>query len=190
MKRNKSEKMETAGKVLSIVGNIFDAVINILLVVGIVYVIYKSAFTCYDYGYRVYTEEAVSSGEGREVTIVIPVDFSAKELGELFENNGLSKDHILCTLQYYGSEYREYIKGGTYTLNTNMTVEEMFASIAEINIAKEEEQKALEEALEKQNAKEEQSINGSDGDGENSSEDGDIQNIDVNGDDLLGDTNR
>lgn len=188
MGKSKNEKMEMAGKILSIVGNIFDAVINILLVVGIIYVIYKSAYTCYDYGYRVYTEGPVSTGEGREVTLVIPVDFTAKELGVLFEDNGLSKDHILCTLQYYASEYREDIKGGTYTFNSNMTVEEMFESIAEINIAKQEEQKALEEALEKQNAKEEQALNSVNT--EDTEESGEIQNIDINGDDLLGDTNR
>ncbi len=192
MNRSKSEKMEMAGKVLSVVGNIFDAVINILLVVGIVYVIYKSAFTCYDYGYRVYTEEAVSSGEGREVTLVIPVDFTAKELGELFENNGLSKDHILCTLQYYCSEYREDIKGGTYTLNTNMTVDEMFCSIADINIAKEKEQAEREEEAAKQNAKEEDALNSYDEESDYAEDGGsdEVQNIDVNGDDLLGDTNR
>ncbi|MCQ2493053.1 MAG: hypothetical protein MJ104_00505 [Lachnospiraceae bacterium] len=192
MRRSKSEKMELAGKILSVVGNIFDAVINILLVVGIIYVIYKSAFTCYDYGYRIYTEAPVSTGEGREVTLVIPVDFTAKELGELFANNGLSNDHILCMLQYYASEYREDIKGGTYTLNTNMTVEEMFEKIANINIAKEEEQKALEEAAEKQNAKEEQAQNAANenSDEESGEDSNEIQNIDVNGDDLLGDTNR
>lgn len=187
MKRSKSEKMEMAGRILSIVGNIFDAVINILLIVAIAYVIYKSAFVCYDYGYRVYTETPVSAGAGKDVTIVIPVDFNAKELGELFENNGLSRDHILCMLQYYCSEYRENIKGGTYTLNTSMTVEEMFESIAEINIAKDKEQKEREEEAAKQNAKEEQALNSYDADEDES---GELQDISMDVDDLLDETNR
>lgn len=188
MKRDKSEKLELAGKILAVVGNIFDAVINILLVVAIAYVIYKSAFKCYDYGYRIYTEAPVSTGEGKEVTLVIPVDFSAKELGVLFENNGLSRDHVLLTLQYYCSEYRENIKGGTYTLSSSMTAEEMFESIAEINVAKDMEQKEREEEAAKQQEREQQALSSSNEDDE--AEAGEIQSIDMNGDDLLEDTNR
>lgn len=187
MKKDKSEKLEMAGKILSIVGNIFDAVINILLVVAIAYVVYKGAILCYDYGYRIYTEEPVSAGTGKEVTVTIPVDFTAKELGQLFEDTGLSRDHILFTLQYYASEYRENVKGGTYTLSTSMTAEEMFESIAEINIAKDEENAAAEEAA-RQQAEEESSKLSSD-DTDSTSEDGTseentdaIQEIEMNGD--------
>jgi len=190
-RRSKNEKLELAGKILAVVGNIFDAVINILLVVAIAYVIYKSAIKCYDYGYRIYTEPAVSASTGKEVTLVIPVDYSAKELGELFENNGLTRDHILFMLQYYASEYREDIKGGTYTLSSSMTAEEMFESIAEINIAKEAEQKKQEEDAAKQNEREQQALNSSSENsegGEGTSQG--IQEIDMNGDDLLEDSNR
>ncbi len=67
---------------------------------------------------------------GKDVTITVPLDFSAKELAELFEEKGLTRDWMLLFLQYYGSEYREDMVGGTYTLNTSMTAEEMFAVMA------------------------------------------------------------
>ena len=43
-------------------------------------------------------------------------DFEAMELGKLFETKGLTRDSKLLALQYYCSEYREDIKGGTYTV--------------------------------------------------------------------------
>ena len=135
---DKEEKQELTVKVLGLTGNLLDTVLRILLLIAIAYVIYQGALKCYDLGYRIFTEEAVSATSGREVEITIPVDFSAKELGELFANNGLTRDATLFMLQYYCSEYRENVRGGTYTLSTTMTAEEMFEAIAEINIEKDE----------------------------------------------------
>ena len=119
--------------------SVLDMVFRVVMWVIIVYFVIKGATRCYDLGYRVFTEEAVSpKGYGREVTVEIPVDFNAKELGELFESKGLTKDSILFALQYYASEYREGVKGGTYTFSTDQTAEEMFAQISAINEAKEE----------------------------------------------------
>lgn len=190
MRRSRSEKLEMAGRILSIVGNIFDAVIGVLIVLAMIYVISRGAKICYDYGYRIYTEAPVSAGEGREVTITIPIDFSAKELGNLFESNGLTRDHILFTLQYYASEFRENVKGGTYTLSTSMTAEEMFEVIANINILKQQEQEALEEAAEQKKQQEEQDISG--GSGESDSEEESYQEINMNedSDNLLEETVR
>ena len=114
----------------NLIATVLDIVLRGTLLVVVVYFIYTSALKCYDYGYRVFTEDPISAGNGREITVTIPSDFSGKSLGELFEEKGLSRDKILCTLQYYASEYREDIKPGTYTLSTSMTAEEMFASIA------------------------------------------------------------
>lgn len=186
MKKDKSEKLELAGKILSIVGNVFDAIINVLIIAAIAYVVYKGALLCYDYGYRIYTEEPVSAGTGKEVTVTVPVDFTAKEIGEIFEECGLTRDHILFTLQYYASEYRENVKGGTYTLSTAMTAEEMFESIADINIAKDEEKAALEEAAQNQAQEESDKLSSDDADttseDDTAEEDDTVQEIEMNGD--------
>ena len=99
-----------------------------------------------------FTEKPVAATVGNDVEVTIPVDFSAKQLGEIFEGKGLSRDSKLLMLQYYCSEYRKNIKPGTYTLNTTMTAEEMFESIAQINIEKEE---AAKKEAEKQQAEDE-----------------------------------
>ncbi|MBO4882767.1 MAG: hypothetical protein J5570_04590 [Lachnospiraceae bacterium] len=130
--------------------SVLDVVFRVALWVIIIYFVIKGATKCYNLGYRVFTEEPIASeGYGKEVVVEIPVDFNAKELGELFESKGLSRDSILFALQYYASEYREGVKGGTYTLSTEMTAEEMFERISAENEAKEieeEEPEILEDA--------------------------------------------
>ncbi len=121
----------SGSKWLDLVGNVFDIIFRLALIIAVIYIIYTGATRCYDLGYRVYTEPAMSSEvTGKDVTITVPLDFSAKELAELFEEKGLTRDWMLLFLQYYGSEYREDMVGGTYTLNTSMTAEEMFAVMA------------------------------------------------------------
>lgn len=110
-------------------GNIFLAVLGaickVAIVIAAVFLIYQGAMKCYDYGYRVFTEPSVAAGEGRTVTVTIPVDSSALDIGELMEEKGLTRDKYLFALQYLLSEYREDFKPGTYELSTSMTAEEM-----------------------------------------------------------------
>ena len=121
--------------------SVLDMVFRVAMWVIIIYFVIKGATRCYNLGYRVFTEEPIASeGYGKQVVVEIPVDFNAKELGELFESKGLSRDSILFALQYYASEYREGVKGGTYTLSTEMTAEEMFQQIALENEAEEVEE--------------------------------------------------
>ena len=117
-------------KTSSIVGAILGTIFRIVCTVLIVVVIYKGAVFCYDYGYRIFTEPAISTGTGRTVTVTIPKGMSAKEMGELFVNQGLVEDSTLFMLQYYASEYRKDIKPGTFELSTNMTAEEMMKVMA------------------------------------------------------------
>ena len=117
-------------KTSSIVGAVLGAIFRVVCTVLIVYVIYKGAVFCYDYGYRIFTEPAISIGVGRTVTVTIPQGMSAKEMGELFADQGLVEDSKLFVLQYYASEYRKDIKPGTFELSTAMTAEEMMKVMA------------------------------------------------------------
>lgn len=98
--------------------------LKIAILMFAVTVLYRLAVTSYDYGYRVFEEPAVSS-IGRDVTVTITKDMSAKKMGELFLSKGLIRDDKLFILQYYASEYRKELKSGEYVLSTAMTVEEM-----------------------------------------------------------------
>lgn len=116
-----------AGRLISAV---LGMVLRVVFTIGIVYVIYRGAIISYDYGYRIFTEPAVSAGEGRTVTLTITGDESLLELGELFADKGLVRDGRLFVLQYLFSEYREEVVPGTFEFSTAMTAEEMMAVMA------------------------------------------------------------
>lgn len=113
-----------------LIGVVVSAILKLIVAVVVVYAVYKGAMTCYNYGYRIFTEPAVSSGTGRTVTVTIKEDATAMELGELFAEKGLVKDAKLFALQYMFSEYRKDVLPGTYELSTAMTAEEMMEVMA------------------------------------------------------------
>ena len=73
----------------------------------------------YDFGFRIFTEEAVSPAPGRDVAV-----------GKMLEEKGLIRDYKLFYVQKKCSVYDDDIKPGFYTLNTSMTADDMFAIIA------------------------------------------------------------
>lgn len=129
-------------KVLSIISAVAGAIFRLVAAIAVVYLIYRGAGICYDYGYRVFTEPAVSSGEGRTVAVTVTEGMSPLDVGELFESRGLVRDAKLFTIQYYLSEYLKDVGPGTFELNTAMTAEEMMAAMV---IEKEEEGEPGEE---------------------------------------------
>ncbi len=117
--------MKSSNLIVAVLGAIFRVVVAI----AAVYIIYQGAILCYNYGYRIFTEPAVSAGEGRTVTVAITDDMSPKEIGQLFENKGLVRDARLFMLQYYLSEYVKDVKPGVFDLSTSMTAEEMMEAM-------------------------------------------------------------
>lgn len=117
-------------KTSSLIGAVAGAVLRVLCTVLAVYVIYRGAIVCYDYGYRIFTEPAVATGVGRTVTVNIPMGMSAKEMGEMLQEKGLIEDSKLFILQYYLSEFRKDIQPGTFQLSSAMTAEEMMEVMA------------------------------------------------------------
>lgn len=122
--------MMVKGKIANVVMTVLGLALKVALIVLAVAYIYKGAMTCYDYGYRIFTEPAVSPGEGRIITVAVTEDMSPKEIGQLFENKGLVKDGRLFMFQYYLSEYKKDVKPGIFNLSTAMTAEEMMAVMA------------------------------------------------------------
>lgn len=114
----------------NLIGAVIGAILKIVATIVVVYLVYTGAMKCYDYGYRVFTEPAVSSGTGRDVTVTVTEDMSPAEIGELFYSRGLTRDAKLFALQYIFSEYHEEVVPGTFDLNTAMTAEEMMAVMA------------------------------------------------------------
>lgn len=115
----------------NIVSAVFGSILKVIFAIAVIFIIYRAAATCYDYGYRIFTEPAVSSGEGRSVTVTVTEDMSAQDIGKLFQEKGLVKNSRLFALQYLFSEYKEDVKPGTFELSTAMTAEEMMSVMAD-----------------------------------------------------------
>lgn len=114
----------------SIVSAVFGTILKVILTIAVIFVLYRGANFCYDYGYRIFTEPAISSGEGRSVTVAVAEGMSPTQIGEMFQQKGLVKDAKLFALQYMFSEYRQDVKSGTFELSTAMTAEEMMEVMA------------------------------------------------------------
>lgn len=115
--------------VKNMIAAVLGAIFRVVVVVLAVYVIYRGATVCFDYGYRIFTEPPVSAGEGRTVTVAITEDMSPSDIGRLFESKGLVRDARLFTLQYYLSEFRKDVGPGIFELSTSMTAEEMMEAM-------------------------------------------------------------
>lgn len=121
----KGNAMKTENLMTAVLG----AILKVVLVVVAVFLIYRGATLGYDYGYRIFTEPAMSAGEGRTVKVTLEPDMSATEVGQLMEDKGLCRDANLFALQYLLSEYKEDVKPGTYEVSTAMNAEEIMAAM-------------------------------------------------------------
>ena len=117
-------------KAANLAGAVLGAILKVVFAVIVVYLVYTGASTCYDYGYRIFTEPAISSGEGHKVTVTLTSTMSATEIGNTLQEKGLVRDGRLFALQYLLSEYKKDWKPGTYELSTAMTAEEMMEVMA------------------------------------------------------------
>ena len=93
-------------------------------------VIVRAGEKAYEFGFRIFTEEAVSPPPGRDVAVTIVQGDSTTDVGKMLEEKGLIRDYKLFYVQKKCSVYDDDIKPGFYTLNTSMTADDMFAIIA------------------------------------------------------------
>ena len=125
-------------KTSKLVTAVCSVILKVVVTVVVVLAIYRGAMLCYEYGYRIFAEPAVSTGEGRTVTVTVTEKMSPREIGALFLSKGLIRDDKLFVLQYHLSEFKKNVKPGTFELTTAMTVEEMMEVMAS-DPAKEDE---------------------------------------------------
>ena len=52
-----------------IIGSFVESIIKIVVAIVIVMYVYKWATAAYDFGYRIFTEEPMSVGEGRIISV-------------------------------------------------------------------------------------------------------------------------
>ena len=109
--------------VRQLVISIISAIVKIGVLVVLVTYISKWTATAYDFGYRVFTEEPVSSGTGISYTVTF-------EKGASMQEYGLIRDANLFYVQYLASDYRDHLEPGSYQLSTSMTAAEMMEAMS------------------------------------------------------------
>ncbi|MBO5094870.1 MAG: endolytic transglycosylase MltG [Lachnospiraceae bacterium] len=108
-----------------IVGAVFGTVAKVVVAALVLMFIYRYSIVAYDYGYRIFGEEAVDEEPGRDVSVEILEEDSVEEIGQMLEEKGLIRDAKLFVIQEKLSGLENDIAPGAYELNTAMTVEEM-----------------------------------------------------------------
>lgn len=115
---------------MKVVLRIVNISITVLCGVLIVCALYYVGLSSYSFGYRVYTEPAVSSGNGQSMLVQVTGEMSLKDLAEVLEEKGLIRDARLFYLQAVLCKFEPQM--GNYTLKTSMTPSQMMEAMTPI----------------------------------------------------------
>lgn len=113
-----------------LLGAVSAMIIKIALAAVVIIVVFRLSVYAYDFGYQVFANEPMSSGEGRTVSVVVSEGMSGRELAKLLEQRGLIEDADVFYVQMRlsVSDYDDaLLVSGVYDLSTAMTAEEMIA---------------------------------------------------------------
>lgn len=128
-----------------IIAFVSSSVFKVIVFAAVIMLTVKTAYTAYDYGYRIFQEPPMSTtGVGREVVVSISENMEPREMGELFLQKGLIRDANLFVLQYHLSEFKKDLLPGEFTLSTAMTVEEMMECMTQVPVVEEETEEAAQ----------------------------------------------
>lgn len=112
---NTRERVGAAGVVMA------KGIFRIVLYVCIAFLIFWAGKATYEFSYSVFNEQAMSPGEGEEITVVIDSGSSVYKIGKILESRGLVKNAPTFVLQEYLSNYHGMLQAGTYVLSTAYT---------------------------------------------------------------------
>jgi len=129
------ERQGSTMKITDVIVAVCGTIVKIALIIVMVVAIYRGASLAYNYGYRIFEEAPVSSGEGYTITVKITENMSAKEMGKMLADKGLIRDEKLFVLQYMFSEFKDDLLPGEHDLSTAMTVEEMMEEMTKEKVA-------------------------------------------------------
>ena len=118
------EKAGRAGVFLA--GGVFKTAVYIFIIVFLIWV-GKSA---YQFGYDVFNQQAMSPGEGQEVTVVIKEDTSLYKIAKTLQKKGLVKSATVFYVQERLSTYHGKLQAGTYLLSTAYTPNRIMGILA------------------------------------------------------------
>jgi UPF0755 protein len=119
-------------------GAISSTIIKIAVAALVIMVVFRLAIYAYDFGFQIFADQPVSSGDGRTVSVVVSNDLSDMELAKLLAQKGLVKDANVFFVQLKLSD--DEVVSGVYELNTAMSASEMISAMSDSGDSNEEEE--------------------------------------------------
>lgn len=113
-----------------IIQEIVFIVFRIAIVVALIYAGYSCISACYDFGYKIFADEAKDPAPGIVKTVAIVDGKTDKEIGDILAEKGLIDSGFLFMVQVKLSEYNDKLKPGVYELSTAMSPYDMMAIMA------------------------------------------------------------
>ncbi len=112
-------------KVKYLIITMLETIVKIVILAAVVVFVFRASTQAYDFGYRVFADEPVSSSGGRTITVGIAEDASLKDIAQMLEEKGLIEDSKLFIVQEMLSAHHGKILPGIYDLSTDMKAEQM-----------------------------------------------------------------
>ena len=110
-----------------IIQEIIFIALRIAFLGALIFAGYSCISTCYEFGYKIFADEAKDPAPGITKTVAIVDGKTDKEIGEVLKEKGLIDDALLFMLQVKFSEYDKQLKPGVYELSTAMSPYDMMA---------------------------------------------------------------
>lgn len=117
------ERKEALTRVLFLVMKLFLAVV-------IVFCLYTLGQKAYQFGFRVFAQEAVSQPPGKDVAFVYEEGTSPRRLADMLADKGLVQDANVFYVQLLLSQEKDKLQPGNYVLNTSYTPDEILKVLA------------------------------------------------------------
>ena len=112
---NKKDQVGAAGVIVA--GGFFKIALYVCVAVLVIWI----GKVTYQFGYKIFNQQATSPGEGHEVTVVIKEDATAYDVAKTLKSKGLIEDSLVFVVQEKLSNYSGKIRPGTYLLSTAYT---------------------------------------------------------------------
>ena len=103
---------------------------KISLYVCVVVLLFWIGKPSYQFGHDVFNQQAMSPGEGQEVTVVIKEDASLYKIARTLQKKGLIKSASVFYVQERLSTYHGKLQPGTYLLSTAYTPNRIMGILA------------------------------------------------------------
>ena len=122
-----SDTKERAGAAGVVVAGVFFKIALYVCVVVLLFWVGKASF---QFGHDVFNQQAMSPGEGQEVTVVIKEDATSYDIARTLKSKGLIDDALVFVVQEKLSNYSGKMRPGTYLLSTAYTPNRIMGILA------------------------------------------------------------